>query len=128
MAPLDEALNSDRPGGTPQPLEDDYDSDDDDGSGEHALLNENTQTRRETPSKSAAFWKQTSGMIVEVSASSVWSSVPDPRSLDTTNTFFHHNKQSFYGGAVLQDIRTFIYSWSTCTSYIMAALESDDQR
>ncbi|KAH9972906.1 hypothetical protein BJV74DRAFT_968188 [Russula compacta] len=64
MTAMDEVPNSDRPRGT-QSLEDNYDSDDDEGSGEHALLNENTQTRWEAPSKPAPLWKQTSGIVVE---------------------------------------------------------------
>ena len=63
--------------GSPQSLlqdndDDDYDDDrDDDDNGERALLSEDTPTRWEekTPLDAAALWKQTSGIVVEVSAS-----------------------------------------------------------
>jgi hypothetical protein len=59
------------PRDTAQSPTDDHDYDDDDG-GERALLGENTQTRwKEKPlSISLGFWKQTSGIVVEVSVSS----------------------------------------------------------
>ena len=66
------------PRDTAQSPPDDHDSDDglDDG-GERALLGENTQTRwKEKPlSISLGFWKQTSGIVVEVSVSSFRSTV-----------------------------------------------------
>lgn len=74
MAPLDEVDASPKhyePRDIAQSPPDDHDFDDDDG-GERALLGENTQTRwREKPlSISLGFWKQSSGIIVEVSVSS----------------------------------------------------------
>jgi hypothetical protein len=101
MISLDELPVSPKPytpGDTSQSLPDDHDSDDDDG-GERALLGENTETRwrEKTPS---GFWKQTSGIVVEVSVSSLRSSVSDHGTLDTTNAPFHNNGQSVYGEAV----------------------------
>src|SRR6266852_6408428 len=57
--------------------DDDDDSDDDGESGERALLGVHTQTRwTEKPlSISLGFWKQTSGIIAEVSVPSFCSSV-----------------------------------------------------
>jgi len=47
-----------------------HDSDDDDG-GERALLGENTQTRwkEKPPSNFLRLWKETSGIVIEVSVS-----------------------------------------------------------
>lgn len=102
--------------GSPQSLlqddnDDDYDDDrDDDDGGERALLSEDTSTRWEekTPLDAAALWKQTSGIIIEVSASfRRQPTFPDPGALDPTNAPFHNNGQSAYGGIVRQDIRMF---------------------
>ena len=86
MASLDEIHVSPthyEPRDTAQEPPDDHDSDDDDG-GERALLGENTQTRtrwkEKTPSISLGLWKQTSGIVVEVSLSSFRSSVSNPNS------------------------------------------------
>jgi hypothetical protein len=87
---------------TSQPHLDEPDSDDDDDDdGERALLGENTQGRwkEKIPSIPLGFWKQSSGIVIEVSASSLRSSVSDPGTLDTTNAPFHHIGQSVYGGA-----------------------------
>jgi hypothetical protein len=82
---------------------DDHDSDDDDD-GERALLGENTQTRwKEEPlSTYLGVWKQTSGIVVEVSLSSFRSRVSNsgPGTLDITDSPFHDVGQSVYGGAV----------------------------
>lgn len=102
MITLEEIPKHYTPGDTPQSHPDDHDSDDDDG-GERALLGENTQTRwRENiPSNPKGFWKQTSGIVVEVSGSSfLRCTVSDPGTLDTTNAPFHHNGPSVYGGTV----------------------------
>lgn len=89
------------PGDTSQPHLDEPDSDDDDDDGERALLGENTQTRwkENIPSIPLGFWKQSSGIVIEVSTSSLRSSVSDPGTIDTTNAPFHHIGQSVYGGA-----------------------------
>lgn len=61
------------PPDTTQSPPDDHDSDDDDDDGgERALLGESTQTRRKEKPRSfyMGFWKQTSGIVVEVSVSS----------------------------------------------------------
>jgi hypothetical protein len=106
MASLDEIHVSPKhyePPDTAQSPPDDHDSDDDDG-GERALLGENTQTRwKEKPlSISLRFWKQTSGIVVEVSLSSFRSSVfnSGPGTLDITDSPFHDVGQSVYGGAI----------------------------
>jgi hypothetical protein len=98
MISLDEIPVSPTPGDTSQSLPDDHDSDDDDG-GERALLGENNRTRWEEKTP-PGFWKQTSGIVVEVSVSSLRSSHSDPGSLDTTNAPFHHDGQSVYREAV----------------------------
>jgi hypothetical protein len=83
------------PGGSTQSLlPDDYDDDADDGdAGERPLLPQETQTRRQekTPMNAATFWRQTSGIVVEVSASFLRSTSPDPRTLDASNAPFHHD-------------------------------------
>lgn len=106
MAPLDEIHVSPKhyePRDTAQSPPDDHDSDDDDG-GERALLGENTQARwkEESLSISPGFWKQTSGIVVEVSLSSFRSSVSNsgPGALDITDSPFHDVEQSVYGEAV----------------------------
>lgn len=75
--------------------DDDYEDDGDDGdSGEQALLSEDTPARWEekTPLDAAALWKQTSGIVVEVSASlRRQPTFPNPRALDPTNAPLHHN-------------------------------------
>ena len=95
------AQKSYAPGNTSQPHEDEPDSDDDDDDGERALLGENTQTRwkEKIPSIPLGFWRQSSGIVIEVSASSLRSSVSDPGTLDTTNAPFHYIGQSVHGGA-----------------------------
>ena len=120
MITLDEIPKPYTPGDTSQSHPDDHDSDDDDDGGERALLGENTQTRwRENiPSMPSGFWKQTSGIVVEVSASSFWSSVTDPGTLDTTNAPFHHNGPSVYGGTVFQNICTSNYSYFVLRSLL----------
>ncbi len=111
--------NSYKPAGIPQtPLRDDYDDDADDGDGgERALLGEDTQTRwqEKTPLNVAAFWRQTSGIVVEVSASSRRSTFPDPTTLDATDAPLHHIGQYLHGGTVRQNIRMSIRSWCPCT-------------
>jgi len=86
--------------GTPQSLlhddddDDDNDYEDDGDGGERALLSEDTPTRWEekTPLDAAALWKQTSGIVVEVSASfRRQPTFPDPRALDPTNAPLHHD-------------------------------------
>ena len=86
--------------GSPQSLlqddnDDGYDDDrDNDDNGERALLSEDTSTRWEekTPLDAAALWKQTSGIIIEVSTSfRRRPTFPDPGALDPTNAPFHHN-------------------------------------
>jgi hypothetical protein len=96
MAPFDKIPPShdpDKPGRSTQSLlRDDYGDDvDDEDAGERALLSEETQTRWQeaTPLNTAALWKQTSGIVVEVSTSSRRSAFPDLRALDTTNPPFH---------------------------------------
>jgi hypothetical protein len=88
---------------TAQSPPDDHDSDDDDG-GERALLGENPQTRWEEKPLSTylGFWKQTSGIIVEVSVSSFCSSVSNsgPGILDITDSPFHDDGHSVYGEVV----------------------------
>jgi hypothetical protein len=75
--------------------DDDYDDDgDNDDNGERALLSEDTPTRWEekTPLDAAVYWKQTSGIIIEVSASfRRRPTFPDPGALDPTNSPFHDN-------------------------------------
>jgi hypothetical protein len=97
MASLDEICVSPkhydpRDRDTAQSPPNDHDSDDDDG-GERALLGESTQTRwKEKPlSISLGFWKQTSGIVVEVSVSSFRSSVSNlgPGTLDITDSALH---------------------------------------
>ena len=107
MVALEENYVSPRhyePRDTAQSPPDDHDSDDDDG-GERALLGEHTQTRwKEGPlSVSLGFWKQTSGIVVEVSVSSFRASVSNsgPGTLDTTDSPYHDVEQSVYGEAVL---------------------------
>jgi hypothetical protein len=58
--------------GAPQslPQDDDDDYEDDRDGGERALLSEDTPSRWKEPLDAAAIWKQTSGIVVEVSASS----------------------------------------------------------
>jgi hypothetical protein len=89
------------PGDTSQSHPDDHDSDDDDG-GERALLGENTETRWKGKPSSIylGFWKQTSGIVVEVSVSSLQSRFADHGTPDTSNAPFHDIGQSIYGGAV----------------------------
>lgn len=95
MAPLDKVPTPDEPGGNTQSLlPDDYDDDADDGdAGQRPLLRGETQARwqEKAPLNAATFWRQTSGIIVEVSPSSHRSTFPDPRTLDTTNAPFHHD-------------------------------------
>jgi hypothetical protein len=94
------------PRDTAQSPPDDHDSDDDDDgeSGERALLGVHTQTRwAEKPlSISLGFWKQTSGIIAEVSVPSFRSGVSNagPGTLDITNSLCHDVEQSVYGEAV----------------------------
>ena len=82
---------------------DDHDSDDDDDGGERALLGENTETRwkERAPSIYLGFWKQTSGIVIEVSLSSLRSGFANHGTLDTANAPFHDIGQSVHGGAVL---------------------------
>lgn len=63
---LDGTSDPYKPGLTHQSLRDDYDSDDDEDGGEHALLGENRQTnwRDKTQSK---LWEQIRSIVVEVS-------------------------------------------------------------
>ena len=77
MAPLDKIPASQDPykpaDSTQSLLRDDYDDDADDGdAGERPLLREESQTRRQEkmPQNAAAFWRQTSGIVIEVSTSS----------------------------------------------------------
>jgi len=96
----------------PESLQEDYDDDDDRESGERALLVENTQTswKGERASKVIAFWKQTSGIVVEVSASSFQACVIDSGTLDTANAPFHHTRQPLHGGTVFKNIGMFSVS------------------
>lgn len=83
--------------------QDDDDYEDDEDGGERALLSEDTPDRwkEKTPLDAAALWKQTSGIVVEVSASfRRRPTFPDLGALDPTNAPFHHNRQSAYGGTV----------------------------
>jgi hypothetical protein len=98
--------NSFKPESSTQSLRDADDSDDEGDGGERALLSEDTQARwqEEKPSNAAAFWKQNSGIIIEVSASSLRSIVPYPRTLDATNAPLHHVGQSIHRAAAFRDI------------------------
>ena len=85
MFPLDEVYVSPKqyePQDTTQSPPDDHDSDDDDDgeSGERALLGVHTETRwTEKPlSISLGFWKQTSGIVAEVSMPSCLSVIVFP--------------------------------------------------
>jgi hypothetical protein len=135
LAPLDKIPTQQEPPCDPAPslAEDDYDDDASDGdAGEQPLLHEGTQTRWEakTPLTAVTFWKQTSGIVVEVSAFSHQCTFPNPRALDATNAPFHHDRQSVYGGTARQNIRvSLIHSFSPWCAHVKlrAALESDDQ-
>jgi hypothetical protein len=96
-------------GGTSQSLREEEYDDDDNGegdSGERALLVENMQTRwrGEKASNVIAFWRQTSGIVIEVRASSLQSRVIDPATLDTAHTPFHHTRQPLHRGTVSKNI------------------------
>ena len=98
MAPLDKMPTPQdhyKPNDSTQSLlPDDYDDDADDGdAGERPLLREQTQARwqEKTPLDAGSFWRQTSGIVVEVSPSSHLSTFPEPRTLDATNAPFHHD-------------------------------------
>jgi len=94
------------PPDTAQSPPDDHDSDDDvDDGGERALLGESTQTRWKEKPRSIymGFWKQTSGIVVEVSVSSFRSIVVSnsgPGTLDITDSPFHDVGQSVYREAL----------------------------
>jgi hypothetical protein len=91
MAPLDNAHTPHEQRGSTQG---DYDDDADDGdAGDRPLLSEETQARwrEKTPLNAATFWRQTSGIVVEVSPSSHRSTFPDPRILDTANAPLHYD-------------------------------------
>lgn len=99
------------PQDTAQSPPDDHDSDDDDDggeSGERALLGENTQTRwnGKPLSISVGSWEQTSGIVVEVSASSFRSSVSNagPGSAQTLPTLFVTTLSSLFTGKLFSKI------------------------
>ena len=134
MISLEEIYVSPMPDGprdtSQSPPDGDHDSDDDDD-GERALLGENTQTRwTEKPlSIYLWFWKQTSGIIVEVSVSSFRSSVSNPGTLRHYRRSFSQRwavclRESYF--LKYPYVKLFLF-FVYFLSYTAAALESDDQ-